>query len=51
VETEDQLGFLRRHRCEMIQGFLFSDAVPAAEIELLLRLQSNNGVRRQRRTS
>jgi len=38
VETEEQLAFLGDRRCDRMQGFLFSPAVPAAECgELLAR--------------
>jgi EAL domain-containing protein (putative c-di-GMP-specific phosphodiesterase class I) len=36
VETEAQLGLLRQQGCELAQGFLFSRALPAAEVEQLL---------------
>jgi EAL domain-containing protein (putative c-di-GMP-specific phosphodiesterase class I) len=36
VENEDQLSFLRQHRCDEMQGFLFSPPVAAAEFETLL---------------
>jgi EAL domain-containing protein (putative c-di-GMP-specific phosphodiesterase class I) len=36
VETEDQLDWLRAEGCNEVQGFLFSAARPAAEIEKLL---------------
>lgn len=37
VETDQQLEFLRKHRCDGIQGYLFSKPLPAQEItELLL---------------
>ena len=36
VETEAQARFLRGRRCDAIQGFLFSPALPAAEFEQLL---------------
>ena len=36
VETEAQANFLRGRRCDAMQGYLFSRAVPAAEFELLL---------------
>jgi EAL domain-containing protein (putative c-di-GMP-specific phosphodiesterase class I) len=40
VETEEQLEILRTEGCMQVQGFLFSKAVPAAEIPFLLpRLQ------------
>jgi diguanylate cyclase (GGDEF)-like protein/PAS domain S-box-containing protein len=36
VETEAQLQFLRRRRCDELQGFYFSEAVPAAQFEAML---------------
>ncbi|KAF0162904.1 MAG: two component signal transduction response regulator [Rhodocyclaceae bacterium] len=36
VETQAQLGFLARHRCDRIQGFLFSRPLPAAAATDLL---------------
>lgn len=36
VETEGQLAYLRRHGCELIQGFYFSRPLPAAEATRLL---------------
>ena len=36
VETIDQLDWLRAEGCNEVQGFLFSAARPAAEIEQLL---------------
>jgi EAL domain-containing protein (putative c-di-GMP-specific phosphodiesterase class I) len=43
VETEEQLAFLRQHRCERIQGFLFSAPMSAEELEpyLMARRQLN----------
>jgi diguanylate cyclase (GGDEF)-like protein/PAS domain S-box-containing protein len=37
VETREQLSYLQRHRCDEMQGFYFSPAVPAEEIETMLR--------------
>lgn len=37
VESEGQLRFLRQHSCELYQGWLFSKAVPAETLTLLLR--------------
>lgn len=37
VETAEQLHFLREHRCDKLQGFLFSRPVPASEAEALLK--------------
>ncbi|MDL2353651.1 MAG: EAL domain-containing protein [Pseudomonadota bacterium] len=37
VETAAQLAYLRRQRCDHIQGHFFSEALPAAELDLLLR--------------
>jgi EAL domain-containing protein (putative c-di-GMP-specific phosphodiesterase class I) len=39
VETAEQLDYLRRHRCDEIQGFYFSEPLPAAEFENMLRQQ------------
>jgi diguanylate cyclase len=36
VESDAQLEFLKAHRCDEAQGFLFSRAVPAGECGLLL---------------
>jgi EAL domain-containing protein (putative c-di-GMP-specific phosphodiesterase class I) len=36
VETEEQLDYLRRHRCDEIQGYYFSRPVPAAEFAAML---------------
>ncbi len=36
VETEEQYAFLRLNGCDRLQGFLFSPARPAAEIEGLI---------------
>ncbi|WP_266171136.1 EAL domain-containing protein [Dyella subtropica] len=37
VETDEQARFLRLLKCDEFQGFLFSPAVPAEQIEKLLR--------------
>jgi len=37
VETVEQLEFLGRHGCNMIQGYLYSRPLPAEDIALLLR--------------
>ena len=37
VETEEQLRFLREHRCDEMQGYLFSRPVPEHQFETLLR--------------
>ena len=46
VETEGQLAELRRLRCNIYQGFLYSKPVPVAEFEALLvrdgRMASND---------
>lgn len=36
VETREQLGYLRQHRCDQIQGYYFSPALPAQDFEQLL---------------
>jgi diguanylate cyclase (GGDEF)-like protein len=40
VETATQLEILRRFRCDEFQGFLFSKAVPSAEFEHLMMVDS-----------
>jgi diguanylate cyclase len=37
VETEGQLQFLRRRRCDELQGYFFSKPVPAGDFETMLR--------------
>ena len=37
VETEGQLNYLRSHGCDEMQGYYFSQPVPALEFEQLLR--------------
>lgn len=36
VETEEQLGFLKRHRCNFAQGYLISRPIPARDLEQAL---------------
>ena len=36
VETEEQLKFLLEHECDEVQGYLFSEAVPADRIKSML---------------
>jgi diguanylate cyclase (GGDEF)-like protein len=43
VETRAQLEFLREHGCRYGQGYLFSEAVPAAEFEAMLREERRLG--------
>lgn len=40
IETEEQLEFLRSHKCNLGQGYLFSRPVPAKMIPPLLSLRS-----------
>lgn len=37
VETRTELDILLEHNCDLIQGYLFSKAIPAIEFESLLR--------------
>jgi diguanylate cyclase (GGDEF)-like protein len=41
VENTEQLAFLRRHRCDLVQGYLISRPVPVSELQSLL---ANPGV-------
>jgi diguanylate cyclase (GGDEF)-like protein/PAS domain S-box-containing protein len=40
VETEEQFAFLKLHACDCVQGFLFSPAIPAHEVEPFVRANS-----------
>ena len=40
VETEEQVAFLRRHGCDLGQGFLFDAPMSAAELAGRLRRDS-----------
>lgn len=42
VETQEQLDFLRASDCDEFQGYLFSKPVPAREIRVLLKAQSES---------
>jgi diguanylate cyclase (GGDEF)-like protein len=42
VETEEQLEYLRDHRCDQIQGFLYSKPLPAQELEDLVAAAPGN---------
>jgi len=37
VETEEQLSFLYQHRCDKIQGYLFSKPLRIGELKIMLR--------------
>ncbi|HEY1069117.1 MAG TPA: EAL domain-containing protein [Thermomonas sp.] len=37
VETDAELGFLRRNHCDFFQGYLFSPPLPGSDIDELLR--------------
>ena len=37
VETAGQLAYLRRHRCDYIQGYYFSRPLPVPDLEQMLR--------------
>jgi diguanylate cyclase (GGDEF)-like protein/PAS domain S-box-containing protein len=42
VETAAQLEYLRRHKCDQIQGYYFSPALAATDVELLLHAHGNS---------
>ncbi len=48
VETEEQLAFLRRNRCDEMQGYLFSAPIAAAEFGQLLRSRRKLDMRSSR---
>jgi len=37
VETQEELDFLRQHKCDEIQGYLFSPPLPTSKFEQLLK--------------
>ena len=46
VESREQLAFLREHRCDAVQGYFFSAALPAFEATALLQNCAKSNVRR-----
>jgi EAL domain-containing protein (putative c-di-GMP-specific phosphodiesterase class I) len=44
VETTEQLAFLRRNGCDLLQGYLFSPPVSPDRFEELLRAQQSGAV-------
>ncbi|OKY73661.1 MAG: hypothetical protein BM485_17765 [Desulfobulbaceae bacterium DB1] len=42
VETEEQLSFLKQCNCHMAQGYLFSKALPAADLPAFLKTHSSS---------
>ena len=40
VETQDQLSLLRAQGCDAVQGFYFSEALPAARLDELLKTRA-----------
>jgi EAL domain-containing protein (putative c-di-GMP-specific phosphodiesterase class I) len=43
VANTEQLEFLRKHRCDQVQGYLISQPVPVADLERLLRAEPQDG--------
>jgi EAL domain-containing protein (putative c-di-GMP-specific phosphodiesterase class I) len=41
VETEAQLDYLRSRGCDLVQGYLFSRPIPAAEAEAFIRARNS----------
>ncbi len=41
VETEEQMKYLKKHRCSQYQGYFFSKPVPAEELHELLAPEDN----------
>ena len=46
VEKDSQLVFLQKQHCDRIQGFLFSEPMPAEELEAYLVESAENGAGR-----
>lgn len=51
VESDDQAAFLRRCQCDFGQGFLFSEALPAAELSGLLDGRGSGSLLSDRRST
>lgn len=47
VETEAQLSYLRKLRCDELQGYYFSPPIPAEEFEILLREDKRLSLQRE----
>jgi len=43
VANTEQLEFLRKHRCDQVQGYLISKPIPVADLERLLRGAPQDG--------
>lgn len=41
VETEEELNLLREHKCDKIQGFLFSKPIPSTSVDNILMIKRN----------
>ncbi|HKJ76871.1 MAG TPA: EAL domain-containing protein [Gammaproteobacteria bacterium] len=39
VETEDQIYYLKRHGCDIIQGYLYSRPLPVSELEAFVQAE------------
>ena len=50
VETEEQVAFLRKHRCDEMQGYYFGKPQPASEFASLLEQEKRKPVCRARQT-
>jgi predicted signal transduction protein with EAL and GGDEF domain/DNA-binding response OmpR family regulator len=50
VENVEQLEFLRKHRCDQVQGYLVSPPVPVADLNKLLRGVPHCGGNHERAT-
>jgi diguanylate cyclase (GGDEF)-like protein/PAS domain S-box-containing protein len=46
VETEEQFAFLKLHACDLLQGFLFSAAMPADQVAPFVRPYVGRAARR-----
>ncbi len=44
VETPEQANFFRLHRCDELQGYLYSEPVPSRDLIELMKTQTNTGM-------
>jgi diguanylate cyclase (GGDEF)-like protein/PAS domain S-box-containing protein len=49
VETAEQLAYLREHGCDQVQGFYFSEPLPADELQAFLKREDTQQAGQHRR--
>jgi EAL domain-containing protein (putative c-di-GMP-specific phosphodiesterase class I) len=44
IESEDQVAFLQTHKCDIIQGYYYSQPLPVEDLETFLRQEASQKV-------